>query len=87
MSNVPLISMDELESQLRELEGRQPEGFSIEEMSDRTGRSAYWCRAKLKKLVDEGKAKYNGKRAGTMLDGRRYHAPVYVLVGGSDGQL
>ena len=79
MSKAPVISMDELETQLRELEAAQPEGFSVAEMSDQLGMSEHWCRVKLKKLVKEGKAKFNGKKPDTMLDGRRCHVPVYVI--------
>ena len=50
MSKAPVISMDELEAQLRDLEGRQPDGFSTEEMSETLGMSAFWCRQQLKKL-------------------------------------
>ena len=80
MSKAPVISMDELEVQLRGLESAQPEGFSVAEMSDRLNMSEHWCRVKLKKLVKEGRAKFNGKKRGTMLDGRKHFTPIYVLL-------
>jgi hypothetical protein len=77
----PVIYMDEIEAQLRSLEETSPEGFSISEMAEKTGKSEFWCRKKMKVLVKAGKAKYNGKKPCTMLDGRRYYAPVYAIKG------
>lgn len=79
MTKEPVISMEELELQLRELGAAQPEGFSVAEMSDQIGMSEYWCRVRLRKLIHSGTAKFNGKKSGRMIDGRRSHAPVYII--------
>jgi hypothetical protein len=62
MTKEPVITMEELELQLREL-----------------GAAEYWCRVRLKKLIKSGTAKFNGKKSGRMIDGRRSHSPVYIL--------
>lgn len=80
--NPPKILMDEIYTQLQEIETRQDNlnGFSIREMSDHLGKSAGWCRNTMRKLISTGEYKFEGKRKESMIDGRTYTAPIYVKV-------
>lgn len=75
----PTITLEELEEQMQDTLSKQPEGFSIDEMSDIIGKSTAWCRQRMRRLIAQDRAYLNGKRRGTMIDGRNCLTPIYCL--------
>lgn len=75
------VTLDELLAELEKLSGESLEGFTTEEMSKRIKRSVPTCRAMLRVLVKNGKAKYVGRRRSRRIDGATFWIPVYQFVG------
>lgn len=67
--------LDEIEA----LSEKSPEGFTVSQMSFVTGHGVYWCRKKLKSLIESGKAVCNGMAKKTTIDGRVCFVPVYLI--------
>ena len=75
MKNTP--KWESILSDIDKLNNKQPDGFSVQEMSDSVGRSTKWCRLQIKKMIEEGVVKYNGKRRGVNISNDPSYTPVY----------
>lgn len=75
-----VITYEEVLKQIESLNNKQPDGFTITEMSDTVGRSQRWCRGQVRKMIDAGRVRFNGKRTVLRIDGVPSQTPVYVFV-------
>jgi len=73
------VSFNEVLAEIEKLSTDRPEGFTIAEMSDATGRSVKWCRTKIRRLMAAGKAQYNGRAIRSRIDGQTGYVPVYLV--------
>lgn len=69
---------------IEELVGKQkqPDGFTIRELHEKTGRSLIELREIIRKAITDGKCKCIGKKVGTNIAGRPLSVPAYQLVKG-----
>jgi len=82
-----VITFEEVLKQIEELSTRQPQGFTVREMSIYCGRPKSWCRKKIGQLIDAGKVRWNGRKTTTRIDGAPTTAPVYLFISNEDNDL
>ena len=79
------VTYDEILAEIDRLTAASPEGFTILEMMDATGHCDNWCRDKIRRLINAGRVRYNGKAKREAIDGKPCLVPVYIYVsGGAD---
>jgi len=71
------VSFDEVLHEIERLSQRQPDGFTVREMSMAVGKSPKWCRERLRDLIDAQKVEWNGEKTVLRMDGRPAQIPVY----------
>ena len=74
-----IVTFEQVLKDIETLSRREPEGFTIAEMSDETGHGIHWCRGQVRKLIRAGKIRCNGRKRVTRIDGQDGFAPVYVV--------
>lgn len=74
------FTFDDVLTEIERLDSEMPEGWSVSEMSDETGRSVNWCRAMVRKLITAKKVVYGGRKRAETIDGRSCYVPVYRRV-------
>ena len=75
------IDWDKIQNELDDLMVKNPEGFTIDEMSKATGKSRPHCRRTLKQWAENGATKFAGYRKVIRIDNRVGYLPVYEYVG------
>ena len=80
-----VITYDQVLKDIEELSQKNPDGFSTAELSDVTGHSGAWCRKHVRKLIEVGKVRYNGKKSIKRIDGATAYIPVYTFVENKNG--
>lgn len=81
MSRDGVIRLDEWQAALAELSSRSVDGFTVAEMVEATGESKETVRRRLAGLIRVGRARLNGHRQSTRIDGIPCKVPVYKLEG------
>lgn len=80
------VLLDDLLREIGRLERKNPEGWTIQEMSDHTGLSTNLCRDRMRRLINAGKAFCNGRKMVMAIDGTERYAPVYCTKRANDTQ-
>lgn len=75
------VSFEDVLQEIERLSQRQPEGFSVREMSQAIGKTPKWCRDRLRDLIDAEKVEWNGEKTVIRMDGRPAQIPVYRFLG------
>ena len=76
------ITLDDLMAELQSLSEGKPDGFTMKEMSKHVGRHVQWCREAMQDLIENGRARYVGKRQKTRIDGAVGWVPVFQFIDG-----
>ena len=76
------ITMAEWEAMLAEMYRASPEGLSVREIAQRTGRSTSWTKDYIRGEIAAGRMRFAGRRRITAIDGRRSATPVYAPASG-----
>jgi hypothetical protein len=74
------LSLDDIQAEIQRLSKTQPDGFTTQQMAEKTGRGPEWCRVKIKQLMQQNVLIFNGKTTITAIDGRSTKVPVYKLL-------
>ena len=75
------ISFTDILSEIEKLTKKNPEGFTIQEMSAGSGHTTKWCRNQIRKMIQSNTVKYNGKATRLSIDDRPFLIPVYIFIG------
>uniref|UniRef100_A0A6H1ZLC1 Uncharacterized protein n=1 Tax=viral metagenome TaxID=1070528 RepID=A0A6H1ZLC1_9ZZZZ len=73
------ITFDDVLREIDRLSALNTEGFTVQEMSIAVGRGPEWCRIKMAKLIQSGKAFCNGRAKRYRIDGLPTYVPVYLI--------
>lgn len=79
------VSFYEILAEIERLDSRNPDGFSVEEMQNQFGKGRAWCRNRLKRLIQAGKADCTGKKMVPAIDGMLRAVPVYKIKSNTNG--
>ena len=71
------FTYDDILKEMEKLEEAQPEGWTMQEMMDTTGRSDKWCRQTVKKLITASIVQYAGRRKVTAINNSLVSIPIY----------
>lgn len=74
------FSFDEIIEKLNNIESRDADGFTSEEMAIHFGWSKNWVNKNLRDMMRHGLIKCTGRRTSIRTDGIKCHVPTYDLV-------
>lgn len=75
------FTYEDVLAEVRRLSAQDPDGFTVNEMAEHTGRGAGWCRSRLSQLIAGNRVRHNGFATRRRIDGKPCQVPVYVYVG------
>ena len=74
------FTFEDVLDEIKRLDSKQPEGFTMNEFSVAVNKSPHWCRIKSKELIDQGVIEFCGRKKIQAIDGIKRFSPVYRFI-------